>query len=150
MNFLSEIEPGFILMIIIWLFSSFFSKKKKRGVKSSPNKEKKASSFEAIMKKLGELPNMDMNQAQEIFSESEEEFFEEEFAEPEFHFEEIEQEKVADIQEEMKVEAIIKKKKQATEVKLFGTPLQKAMVLKEILDKPRALRPFNFSGSNDA
>lgn len=130
-------------MIIIWLFSSFFSKKKK-GVKSLSNKEKKASSFEAIMKKLGELPNMDMNQTPEIFSESEEEFFEEEFTEPEFHFEEIEPEEVAYIQEEVKAKSIIKKKKQAGEVKLFGTSLQKAMVLKEILDKPRALRPFNF------
>ena len=142
MTFLAEIEPGIILMILIWLFSSFFSKNKK-GVKHSPNKEKKASSFEAIMKKLGKLPNMDMNQAQEIFSESEEEFFEEEFVEPEFHFEGIETEEVADIQEELKAESIIIKKKQAGEVKLFGTPLQKAMVLKEILDKPRALRPFN-------
>jgi len=142
-TFLAEIEPSFIFMILIWLFSSFFSKKKK-GVKSSPNKEKKASSFEAIMKKLGELPNMDMNQAPEIFSESEEEFFEEEFTEPEFHFEEIEPEEVACIQEEVKAKSIIKKKKQAGEVKLFGIPLQKAMVLKEILDKPRALRPFNF------
>ena len=130
-------------MIIIWLFSSFFSKKKK-GVKSLSNKEKKASSFEAIMKKLGELPNMDMNQVPEIFSESEEEFFEEEFTEPEFHFEEIEPEEVTCIQEEVKAKSIIKKKKQAGEVKLFGTSLQKAMVLKEILDKPRALRPFNF------
>ena len=141
MTFLAEIEPGIILMILIWLFSSFFSKNKK-GVKHSPNKEKKASSFESIMKKLGKLPNMDMNQAQEIFSESEEEFFEEEFVEPEFHFEGIETEEVADIQEELKAESIIIKKKQAGEVKLFGTPLQKAMVLKEILDKPRALRPF--------
>ena len=130
-------------MIIIWLFSSFFSKKEK-GVKSSSNKEKKASSFEAIMKKLGELPNMDINQAPEIFSESEEEFFEEEFTEPEVHFEGIEPEEVACIQEEVKAKSIIKKKKQTGEVKLFGTPLQKAMVLKEILDKPRALQPFNF------
>ena len=113
-------------------------------MKSLSNKEKKASSFEAIMKKLGELPNMDMNQTPEIFSESEEEFFEEEFTEPEFHFEEIEPEEVAYIQEEVKAKSIIKKKKQAGEVKLFGTSLQKAMVLKEILDKPRALRPFNF------
>ena len=143
MTFLSEIEPGIILMILIWLFSSFFSKNKK-GVKHSPNKEKKTSSFETIMKKLGKLPNMDMNQAQEIFSESEEEFFEEEFVEPEFHFEGIETEEVADIQEELKAEFIIKNKKQVGEVKLFGTPLQKAMVLKEILDKPRALRPFNY------
>ena len=132
-------------MIVIWLFSSFFLKKKK-GVKNSSNKEKKASSIEVIMKKLGKLPNMDMNQAQEIFfAESEEEFFEEEFVEPELelHFEEIET-------EEVKAESIIKKKKQSGEVKLFGTPLQKAMVLKEILDKPRALRPFNFASSNDA
>ena len=131
-------------MIVIWLFSSFFLKKKKE-VKDSSNKEKKASSIEVIMKKLGKLPNMDMNQAQEIFPESEEEFFEEEFVEPELelHFEEIET-------EEVKAESIIKKKKQVSEVTLFGTPIQKAMVLKEILDKPRALRPFNFSGSNDA
>ena len=100
MTFLAEIEPGIILMILIWLFSSFFSKNKK-GVKHSPNKEKKASSFLAIMKKLGKLPNMDMNQAQEMFSESEEEFFEEKFVEPEFHFEEIEMEEVADILEEV-------------------------------------------------
>ena len=129
-------------MIIIWLFSSFFSKKKK-GVKSSSNKEKKATSFEAIMKKLGELPNMDMNQAPEIFSESEEEFFEEEFTEPEVHFEGIEPEEAEYFQEEVKTESQLKKKNISTEIKLFGTPLQKAMVLKEILDKPRALRPFN-------
>jgi len=140
--FLAEIEPSFIFMILIWLFSSFFSKKKK-GVKSSPNKEKKASSFEAIMKKLGELPNMDMNQAPEIFSESEEEFFEEEFTEPEVHFEGIEPEEAEYLQEEVKAESQLKKKNISTEIKLFGTPLQKAMVLKEILDKPRALRPFN-------
>ena len=87
---------------------------------------------------------MDVNQSQEIFSESEEEFFEEEFAEPEFDFEKIEPEEVAYIQEEVKAKSIIKKKNAAGEVKLFGTPLQKAMVLKEILDKPRALRPFNY------
>ena len=151
MTFLAEIEPGIILMILIWLFSSFFSKNKK-GVKHSPNKEKKASSFEAIMKKLGKLPNMDMNQAQEIFPESEEEFFEEEFVDPEFHFKEIDPEEAAYIQEEAKAESesITKKKEPVSEVKLFGTPLQKAMVLKEILDKPWALRPFNFSGFNDA
>ena len=142
MIFLAEIEPSFIFMILIWLFSSFFSKKKK-GVKSSPNKEKKASSFEAIMKKLGELPNMDMNQVPEIFSESEEEFFEEEFTEPEVHFEGIEPEEAEYLQEEVKTESQLKKKNISTEIKLFGTPLQKAMVLKEILDKPRALRPFN-------
>jgi hypothetical protein len=140
--FLAEIEPSFIFMILIWLFSSFFSKKKK-GVKSSPNKEKKASSFEAIMKKLGELPNMDMNQVPEIFSESEEEFFEEEFTEPEVHFEGIEPEEAEYLQEEVKAESQLKKKNISTKIKLFGTPLQKAMVLKEILDKPRALRPFN-------
>ena len=143
MIFLAEIEPSFIFMILIWLFSSFFSKKKK-GVKSLPNKEKKASSFEAIMKKLGELPNMDMNQVPEIFSESEEEFFEEEFTEPEVHFEGIEPEEAEYFQEEVKTESQLKKKNISTEIKLFGTPLQKAMVLKEILDKPRALRPFNF------
>jgi len=142
-TFLAEIEPSFIFMILIWLFSSFFSKKKK-GVKSSPNKEKKVSSFEMIMKKLGELPNMDMNQAPEIFSESEEEFFEEEFTEPEVHFEGIEPEEAEYLQEEVKAESQLKKKNISTEIKLFGTPLQKAMVLKEILDKPRALRPFNF------
>ena len=102
------------------------------------------------MKKLGELPNIDMNQAQEIFPESDEEFLEEEFVNPEFHFEEIEPEVATCVQEEMKVESIINDKKPFSEVKLFGTPLQKAMVLKEILDKPRALRPFNFSGFNDA
>ena len=135
----SEIEPGFILMIVIWLLSSFFSKKKK-GVKNSPNKEKKTSSFKAIMKKLGELPNMDMNQAQELFSESEEDYFEEEFNQPELQFQEVEE--VEYVQEEVKVDSLPKKKKNR-EVKLFGTPLQKAMVLKVILDKPRALRPFN-------
>ena len=138
----SEIEPGFILMIVIWLLSSFFSKKKK-GVKNSPNKEKKTSSFKAIMKKLGELPNMDMNQAQELFSESEEDYFEEEFNQPEIQFQEVEE--VEFIQDEVKVDSFTKKKKNR-EVRLFGTPLQKAMVLKVILDKPRALRPFNFLG----
>ena len=112
-------------------------------MKISPNKEKKVSSFEVIMKKLGELPNMDMNQAPEIFSESEEEFFKEEFTEPEVHFEGIEPEEAEYLQEEV-VESQLKKKNISTEIKLFGTPLQKAMVLKEILDKPRALRPFNF------
>ena len=141
MTFLAEIEPGFILMIVIWLLSSFFSKKKK-GVENSPNKEKETSSFKTIMKKLGELPNMDMNQSQELFSESEEDYFEEEFNQPEIQFQEVEA--VEFVQEEVKVDSFSKKKNVSREVKLFGTPVQKAMVLKEILDKPRALRPFNF------
>ena len=141
MTFLAEIEPGFILMIVIWLLSSFFSKKKK-GVKNSPNKEKETSSFKTIMKKLGELPNMDMNQDQELFSESEENYFEEEFNQPEIQFQEVEE--VEFVQEEVKVDSFSKKKNR--EVRLFGTPLQKAMVLKVILDKPRALRPFNYLG----
>ena len=142
MTFLAEIEPGFILMIVIWLLSSFFSKKKK-GVKDSPNKEKKTSSFKTIIKKLAELPNMDMNQAQELFSESEEDYFEEEFNQPEMQFQEVEE--VEFVQEEIKADSVSKKKKNR-EVRLFGTPLQKAMVLKVILDKPRALRPFNYLG----
>ncbi len=109
-------------------------------MKNSPNKEKKTSSFKAIMKRLGELPNMDMNQAQELFSESEEDYFEEEFNQAELQFKEVEE--VEYVQEEVKVDFLPKKKKNR-EVKLFGTPLQKAMVLKVILDKPRALRPFN-------
>lgn len=141
----SEIEPGYIIMIAIWLLSSFFSKKKK-GMNNSSNKEKKASSFESIMKKLGELPNMEMSQAQEIYPEPEEDFFEEEFNQPELQFQEVEEVEI--IQEEVKVEFLPKKKKHKNG-KLFGTPLQKAMVLKEILDKPRAMRPFIFSGSND-
>ena len=141
---MAEVEPGFILMVLIWLFSSFFSKKKPKKSKPSINKEKVSQKFQSLLRKLGDLPEMDVNQPQEIFSESEEEFFEEEFAESEFHFEGIEPEEVACIQEEVKAKSIIKKKKQAGEVKLFGTPLQKAMVLKEILDKPRALRPFNY------
>ena len=149
MNYFAEIEPGFILMVIIWLFSSFFSKNKK-AVKNSPKEKKKAFSFEAIMKKLGELSDVDINHPQEIFPKSEEEFLEEEFVDPEFHFEEIDLEEKESIQEEVETESIIKNKKPLSEVKLFGTPLQKAMVLKEILDKPRALRPFNFSGFNDA
>ena len=150
----SEIEPGYIIMIAIWLLSSFFSKKKK-GMNNSLNKEKKASSFESIMKKLGERPNMETSQAQEIYPEPEEDFFEEEFNQPELQFQEVEEveiiqevEEVEIIQEEVKVEFLPKKKKHKNG-KLFGTPLQKAMVLKEILDKPRAMRPFIFSGSND-
>ncbi|MBC8311520.1 MAG: hypothetical protein H8E72_04395 [Candidatus Marinimicrobia bacterium] len=141
MTFLAEIEPGFIFMVLIWLFSSFFSKKGKKKGESTP--KKKVSNFENLMKKLGELPNMDMNQAQPFFS-NEKDAFEDEFVEPELYFEDVEVEEPESIQEEVITEPLVKRKNLPAEIKLFGTPLQKAMVLKEILDKPRALRPFNF------
>ena len=130
-------------MILIWLFSSFFSKKKKDKVQSIPKKNR-VSNFEKLMEKLGGLPNMDVNQAQPVFSEYEEDIFEDELIEPELYFDEVKVEESEYIQEEVKAESQLKKKNISTEIKLFGTPLQKAMVLKEILDKPRALRPFNF------
>lgn len=141
MTFLAEIEPGFIFMVLIWLFSSFFSKNGKKKGESTP--KKKVSNFENLMKKLGELPNMDMNQAQPFFS-NEKDAFEDEFVEPELYFEDVEVEEPESIQEEVITEPLVKRKNLPAEIKLFGTPLQKAMVLKEILDKPRALRPFNF------
>ena len=77
MSHFAEIEPGFIFMVLIWLFSSFFSKKGKKNSESKP-KNRMVDNFEKLMSKLGELPNMDMNQAQPILSEYEEEIFEDE------------------------------------------------------------------------
>ena len=143
MTFLAEIEPSFIFMVLIWLFSSFFSKKGKGKGQSIPKKNR-LSNVGKLMEKIGGLPNMDLNQPQPVFSEYEEDIFEEDLMEPELYFDEVKVEGGAYIQEEAKVESQLKKKNISTEIKLFGTPLQKAMVLKEILDKPRSLRPFNF------
>ena len=77
MSHFAEIEPGFIFMVLIWLFSSFFSKKGKKNPESK-SKNRMVDNFEKLMSKLGELPNMDMNQDQPILSEYEEEIFEDE------------------------------------------------------------------------
>ena len=140
MTFLAEIEPSFIFMILIWLFSSFFSKKGKNKGQSIP-KENRLSNVGKLIEKLGGLRNMDLNQSQPVFSEYE---AGDDLSEPELYFDEVKVEGGEYTQEEVKVESQLKKKSISTEIKLFGTPLQKAMVLKEILDKPRALRRFNF------
>ena len=140
MTFLAEIEPSFIFMILIWLFSSFFSKKGKDKGQSIP-KGNRLSNVGKLIEKLGGLRNIDLNQSQPVFSEYE---AEDDLAEPELYFDQVKVEGGEYIQEEVKVKSQLKKKSISTEIKLFGTPLQKAMVLKEILDKPRALRPFNF------
>ena len=138
----AEIEPGFIFMVLIWLFSLFFSKK---GKKKNENnlKGKISTNFEKLMEKLGELPNMDVNQSQPVFSEFEDDLLENEIVEPSFDFNEVLSEEVESIQD-VKPELSVKKSNIFSEVKLFGTPIQKAIILKEILDKPRAFRPFNF------
>ena len=138
----AEIEPGFIFMIVIWLFSSFFSKKGKKDPESK-SKNRMVDSFEKLISKLGESPNMDMNQAHPILSEYEEEIFEHEIIEPHSNFNESEGEEINYVKENLKSEATPEKQSVLPEVKLFGTPLQKAMVLNEILAKPRALRPFD-------
>lgn len=142
MSHFAEIEPSFIFMVLIWLFSSFFSKKGKKNPESKP-KNRMVDSFEKLMSKLGELPNMDMNQAQPILSEYEQEIFEDEIIESHSEFNQLVDEKIDYVKENLKPEAPPEKQSVPPEIKLFGTPLQKAMVLNEILAKPRALRPFD-------
>ena len=70
MTFLAEIEPSFIFMVLIWLFSSFFSKKgKDKG--QSISKENRLSNVGKLIEKLGGLPNMDLKQSEPVFSEYE-------------------------------------------------------------------------------
>lgn len=142
MSHFAEIEPGFIFMVLIWLFSSFFSKKGKENSESKP-KNRMVDNFEKLMSKLGELPNMDMNQAQPILAEYEEEIFEDEIIESHSEFDQLVDEKIDYVKENLKSEPSREKQSVPPEIKLFGTPLQKAMVLNEILAKPRALRPFD-------
>lgn len=142
MSHFAEIEPGFIFMVLIWLFSSFFSKKGKKNSESKP-KNRMVDNFEKLISKLGALPNMDMNQAQPILSEYEEEIFEDEIIESHSEFDQLVDEKIDYVKENLKSEPYREKQSVPPEIKLFGTPLQKAMVLNEILAKPRALRPFD-------
>ena len=142
MFYFAEVEPGFILMVLIWLFSSFFSKKGKKGAESN-SKNRMVGNFEKLLKKFGELPNMDMNQAQPIFPEYEEDIFEDEIIEPHSGYDKVADEKIERVKKDFKTEPPPKKRSVHPEVKLFGTPLQKAMVLNEILAKPRSLRPFD-------
>jgi len=142
MSHFAEIEPGFIFMVLIWLLSSFFSKKGKKNPESKP-KNRMVDNFEKLMSKLGELPNMDMNQDQPILSEYEEEIFEDEIIESHSEFDQLVDEKIDYVKENLKSEPTREKRSVPPEIKLFGTPLQKAMVLNEILAKPRALRPFD-------
>ena len=99
--------------------------------------------FEKLINKLGESPNMDMNQAHPILSEYEEEVFEHEIIETHSNFNEPDGEEINYFKENLESESDPEKQIAHPEIKLFGTPLQKAMVLNEILAKPRALRPFD-------
>ncbi len=151
---LAEIEPGFILMMLIWLFSSFFSKKKTKKKKASKYKHTLSQKFESLLRKLDDLSEIDVNQTQEIYTDSEAILVDEKSIKPELNTNTIYKQNPY-IQDEIDLdpiiigsESIIKpisvSKSKHKEIKLFGTPLQKAMVLREILDKPRALKPFSF------
>ena len=113
MTFLAEIEPSLIFMILIWLFSSFFSKKGKGKGQSIPKKNR-LSNVEKLMEKLGGLRNMDFNQSQPFFSEYEANIFEDDLVEPELYFDEVKVEGGEYIQEEVKVESQLKKKSIST------------------------------------
>ena len=145
---LSEIEPGFILMVVIWLFSSLFSKKKNKGKKP---KKSILDSFESLMSKLEEIPNLDF---EEKGKPSDQVDLEEDLV---YEFDEelepidykIETQIVQNELENRNLSSTItaeepKKIDSPKEIKLFGTPLQKAIIFKEVLDKPRALRPHQF------
>ncbi len=145
--FLSEIEPGFILMMIIWIFSSFFSKKKGKGKKT---KKSILDSFESLMSKLEGIPNLDFegkgNPLHEVDLEENLVYEFEDELEPtdsssiETQIVQSESENLSSMVTAQEPKEV----KRPKEIKLFGTPLQKAIVFKEILDKPRALRPHQF------
>ena len=151
---MAEVEPGFILMVLIWLFSSFFSKKKSKTAKPSINKEKVSQKLKSLLRKLGDLPEIDVNEPQNLFSDSNNVFFDEEPMEPELDFDTIQEENSYDVDADSTIaeaedlDYIIASNSSHKEIKLYGTPLQKVMVLKEILGKPRALNPFTFEDYN--
>ena len=152
---MAEVEPGFILMLLIWLFSSFSSKKKAKKSKPSLKKEKISQKLESLLRKLGDLPEIDVNQPQDLFSDSDNLFFDEDPMDPELDFGTIKEEDSYDVdavssttEAELGLEPTIPLRPSHKEIKLYGTPLQKVMVLKEILDKPRALNPFTFEDYN--
>ena len=156
---MAEVEPGFILMLLIWMFSSFFSKKKSKKPKALKDDKKISQKFEDILRELGGLSNLDISdKPEEVSPESEKSFYE--------SYEDLNNQDIVDndIQEDNShykdkidfspsprrildnsgLESINESKIPIKEIKLYGTPLQKVMVLKEILDKPRSLKPFSF------
>ena len=61
----AEIEPGFILMVLIWLFSSFFSKKKKKNQDLS-KKTKLSDKFENLLSSIDNLANVNDKRSRDI------------------------------------------------------------------------------------
>ena len=154
----AEIEPGFILMVLIWLFSSFFSKKKPKKSHQLKDKVKVSQKFENILAKLGELPDMDINNSQKVNSDFEEILYDENSelrsVNTNNQYLSVEDETPIDLtsnQNDLDKETnfYTKPKPKPKKIKLYGTSLQKVIVLKEILDKPRALRPISFTSYND-
>lgn len=135
-------------MMIIWLFSSFFSKKKGKGKKS---KKSILDSFESLMSKLEEIPNLDFEgkgkPVPDFDFEDDLEFeFEDEFepVEPSIDTQPVQSKTEYDDLSPIVASDNFEEITPPKQIKLFGTPLQKAIVFKEILDKPRALRPHQF------
>jgi len=163
----AEIEPGFILMVLIWLFSSFFSKKKKKNQDLS-KKTKLSDKFENLLSSLDNLANVNdkgsrdvdttfnvdlntqSNKNQNQKDESEIVFSDEYYDDNFYSTDDLGVEGV-DYDEglvspvpkaEPQKQNIPTSKTVTKSFKIYGTPIQKVMILKEILDKPRGLNPY--------
>jgi len=162
----AEIEPGFILMILIWLFSSFFSKKKKKNQDLS-KKTKLSDKFENLLSSLDNLANVndkgsrdidasfnvDLNtQSNKNQKDESGIIFSDEDYDDNFYGSDDLGVDVVDFDEglvssvpktEPQKQNMSSSKTVTKSLKIYGTPIQKVMILKEILDKPRALNPYS-------
>ena len=161
---LAEFEPGYILFLIIWALSSFFSKKNRKAKNTKTplnidsNKVKRG--LEELFKRLEHFqadPDvMPRPHLEEILVDDNV------VVDVDYDAEDIDAEFVVDtetISSEDELDsdyifeaepetAIIPKAKR--KIILNADSLKEAIVLKEILDRPRALRPFTYGGMNDA
>ena len=202
---LGEIEPGFVLMILIWLFSSFFSKKKvKRDFTDKKNISNKIGYFINNLNKSFEEDKQPSSNPDKLYSPEGSSVEIDDVYSPEGSSVEIDdvysnEGSSAEIDDvyssdgsSVEIDDVYSSDGSSLELnkinflddfplesdqnhipinpnfkdstliqdvnkdinfnrrgKIYGVPLEKIIVLNEILGKPRALNPFSFEKYND-
>lgn len=155
LTLLAEFEPGYILFLIIWALSSFFSKKsRKKNTKKPLNvkSNKIERGLDELFKRLEHFqadPDvMPRPHLEEIPIDDDVEDIDAEFlidTETLSSEDELDSDSIFEVESETAIKPKSKRK-----IILNSDSLKEAIVFKEIIDRPRALRPFTYGGMNDA
>ena len=163
---LGEIEPGFVLMILIWLFSSFFSKKKvKRDFTDKKNISNKIGYFINNLNKSFEEDKQPSSNPDKLYSsEGSSVEIDDAYSSEGSSLEldkinflddfplELDQNHIPvnpNFKDATFIQDVNNDMNSNRKRKIYGVPLEKIIVLNEILGKPRALNPFSFEKYND-